>query len=136
MPDHLPGSRLFFSSGMVFPHHRITPRGRRGCLRKVEGRGFVVQAQAIVALKSCKVPCLSPYKSLLSGPLVYLDLFLLFFSFPSFSFLSNVLQSQPCLFPALLPGSGPMSYVATVDFSLPAQKDRSNTVVSSIRLHR
>lgn len=71
-----------FRSGMVFLHHRITPRGRRGCLGKREGRDFVTQAQVMVALKHSKVSCLFPYESLLewatcvSGPLPAL----LFFS--------------------------------------------------------
>lgn len=122
-----------FSNGVVFLHHRIIPRGRRGCLRKREGHGlrFVIQTQA--ALKCSKVFLLR--RAFWSGPLGYLGLFPLVVSFPSFSFLSNVLRSQPCFFPALLPGSGPMSYLTTMDFSLPDQKVRSKTMVSSIRLH-
>lgn len=42
-----------FSSGIMFCCHKITPRGRRECLRKekVHGLCFAIQARVIVALK-------------------------------------------------------------------------------------
>lgn len=56
-----------FSSGIMFCCHKITPRGRRKCLRKekVHGLCFAIQARVIVALKLLNVLCLSSHESFL-----------------------------------------------------------------------